>query len=79
MTFPHLVFLPKATVLISVHPVHVGSKCFGWDWEAVGGALRKERGRGERGEEREMKEEEEGRGSKEGGSGERGKEDVCVC
>ena len=78
MTFSYLVFLPKATVLISVHPVHVSSKRSSWDWEAVGGALRKERSRGERGEERETEEEKEGRGSKEGGSGERGKEDVCV-
>ena len=48
VTFPHLVFLSKAAVLISVHPLHMSSKCSGWDWEAVGGAWRKEGGRGER-------------------------------
>ena len=42
MTSPHLVFLPKAAVLVGVHPVHMSSKCPGWDWVAVGGACRKE-------------------------------------
>ena len=44
MTSPHLVFLTKATVFVGVHPVHMSSKCPGWDWEAVGGAWRKEEG-----------------------------------
>ena len=43
----HLVLLPKAAVLVGVHPVHMSSKCPGWDWVAVGGAWRKEGG-GER-------------------------------
>ena len=42
MTFPHLVLLPKATVFVGVHPVHMSSKRPSWDWEAVGGAWRKE-------------------------------------
>ena len=60
MTFPHLVLLPKATVLVGVHPVHMSSKCPGWDWEAVGGAWRKERVERETRMERRL-EEKEGR------------------
>ena len=60
VTFPHLVFLSKAAVLISMHPLHVSSKCSGWDWEAVGGAWRKEGGRGERDKERERDRRERG-------------------
>ena len=78
MTFPHLVFFSKAAVLISVHPLHVSSKCSGWDWEAGGGAWRKEGGRGERDEEERGIEKKEGRG-RQGRREWRERKGRCVC